>query len=123
MSSATPQLSQQDLRSVALYQKIILLWVLVYLLTVFAQFVIPAELRSLLGIALVGIGVVAAVFVFLLSLKIFSTGTGIVLAILTLIPIIGLIALLVINQKATTILKNKGYKVGLLGADLSEFKH
>jgi hypothetical protein len=38
------------------------------------------------------------------------------LGILTLLPCIGLITLLVVNAKATAILKAGGLKVGLLGA-------
>lgn len=47
-------------------------------------------------------------------------GLGIVLGILTLIPCIGLIVLLVINGKATGVLRENGIGVGLLGANLSK---
>jgi len=46
--------------------------------------------------------------------------TRVLLGILTLIPCIGLIVLLVVNGKATGILKQNGIKVGLLGANLSQ---
>jgi hypothetical protein len=46
---------------------------------------------------------------------------GVLLGILTLIPLIGLIVLLVINGKATKVLRANGHRVGLLGASLSEF--
>jgi hypothetical protein len=45
---------------------------------------------------------------------------GVVLGILTLIPCIGLIALLIINGKATAVLKNHGIKVGFFGARASD---
>lgn len=41
-------------------------------------------------------------------------------AVLGLIPYIGLVALFVINNKATAALKQRGIKVGLMGAKLSE---
>ena len=36
------------------------------------------------------------------------------------IPCVGLLALLAVNGKATTVLRSNGIKVGLLGADLSK---
>ncbi|HZZ81823.1 MAG TPA: hypothetical protein VFE62_25205 [Gemmataceae bacterium] len=41
---------------------------------------------------------------------------------LTLIPCVGLIVLLVINGAATSTLRQYGYHVGFLGADLSQFR-
>jgi hypothetical protein len=68
------------------------------------------------------VGVIAAVFVFMLALKVSSMAAGIILGLLTLIPLIRLLALLIINQRATRLLNKHGYHVGLLGADLSQFK-
>jgi hypothetical protein len=50
-----------------------------------------------------------------------STGVGILLALLALIPCVGLIGLLIINGKATSVLKDYGIRVGLLGAKMSDF--
>jgi hypothetical protein len=64
--------------------------------------------------------------VFMLATKAYSAGGGIVLGrltlILILIPVIGLIMLLIINAKATGILKARGYTVGFMGASLSQFR-
>ena len=111
--------TREDLRSVAKYQKGILVCILVYLIAVVGQFVLPPELRALVGIPVLIAGIVGAVFVFLLAIKVYGTGLGIVLGILSLIPCIGLIVLLIVNQKATSILKQNGIQVGLLGANLS----
>ena len=111
--------NREDLRSVAKYQKGILVCILVYLIAVIGQFVLPAEIRGLVGIPVLIAGIVGAVFVFLLAIKVYGTGLGIVLGILSLIPCIGLIVLLIVNGKATNVLKKNGIKVGLLGADLS----
>ncbi|RYX84919.1 hypothetical protein EON83_08250 [bacterium] len=40
------------------------------------------------------------------------------LAILSFLPLVGLVVLLVLNSRATTLLKAGGYKVGLMGAKL-----
>jgi hypothetical protein len=125
MSQRPTRLSRQDLYNVAIYQKVILLCILVYLVVVIVslvaritQVVLPLEAQLFMGIAVLASAVVATVFVFMLALKMYSTGAGIVLGLLTLIPCIGLITLLIINQKATRLLRKRGYKVGLLGARL-----
>jgi hypothetical protein len=114
------RLPRETLRGIAGNQKAIILCILVYLCLIPVQFVIPEESRMLLLIALAPLGIVSTVFVFLLATKVYSQGTGIVLAILTLIPLVGLIVLLIINGKATNILKENGIRVGLLGASSSD---
>ena len=112
--------SLADLRSVAQFQKGILVCILIYLVAVVAQFAIPQDVRPLVGLGVLVVGLVGTVFVFLLATKVYNVGIGILLGILTLIPCLGLIVLLVVNGKATSILKRNGIKVGLLGADLSQ---
>jgi len=112
--------SREDLRSVAKYQKGIIVCILIYFIAMICQFAIPAELRPIIGLGVLVVGLVGTVFVFLLAIKVYSTGVGVLLGILTLIPLIGLIVLLVVNGKATGILKQNGIKVGLLGAHLSQ---
>ena len=112
--------SRADLREVAIRQKVILMCVLVYLLAIALQFVVPHERRAIPAIASLGAGVIGAVFVFLLAVKLYGTGTGAALGILTVIPLIGLIMLLVVNAKATNVLKGHGISVGLLGASMAD---
>lgn len=117
--------SIEDLRSVAVYQKIILICIFIYLVAVGFNFVfrivnpmpVLEVVTMLIGLAT---SVVACVFVFMLSIKVYGTVQGVVFGILTLIPCVGLIVLLVVNGKATAILRQNGYKVGLLGANLSK---
>lgn len=109
-----------DVRGIAIYQKGILVFILIYFILVIAQFGIPAELRPIVGIGVHGLGVVAAVFVFMLAIKVYSLPVGILMAIITLIPLVGLITLLIINGKATSMLQMRGVSVGLLGARMSD---
>ena len=124
--SAEPQIvgvksgSRADLKSVVQYQKGILVCILIYLIAMICQFAMPVELRPIIGLGVLVIGLVGTVLVFLLAIKVYSTGVGVLLGILTLIPCISLIVLLVVNGKATGILKQNGIKVGLLGANLSQ---
>jgi hypothetical protein len=110
----------EDLRKVAKYQKAILTCILIQLLAIGLQFALSAELRILLSLGLIIVGVASTVFIFLLATHVYSTGLGVLLGILALIPCIGLIVLLAINGKATTVLRNNGIEVGLLGANLSK---
>ncbi len=120
MSSDAPRLSRQDIRSVALYQKIILACILAQILAIVVSYAMPPALRLLMGLGLLGVGLVSTVFVFLLATKVYSPGLGVLFAILTFFPCIGLVMLLIINGKATSVLRAHGYTVGLLGADLSQ---
>src|SRR5262249_6099838 len=120
-TSMPKDLSKADLKSVAQYQKVILICILVYILAAFGQVAVPDTLRLFLLLGMIAVSIVATVFVFMLSVKIFETATGVIFAILTLIPCVGLIMLLIINGKATSTLKANGYNVGFLGADLSQF--
>jgi len=86
-----------------------------------AQFLLPVELRPILAVVALPALITAAVFVFLLSRRLYSVGVGVLFGLLTLIPLVGLVTLLVLSSKATGTLQMNGYKVGLLGADLSQF--
>ncbi len=116
----------EDLRSVALYQKGILVCLLIYLIAMvggmLGQFLLPPALLTILGLGVLCLGMVGLVFVFLLSVKVYQVGVGIALGLFTMVPCLGLLVLLIINAKATAVLRSNGYKVGLLGADLSEIE-
>lgn len=114
------RLSRETLRAIAFNQKAIILCIVVYLCLIPVQFVIPEESRIYLALALIPLGITATVFVFLLATKVYSTGMGVLLGILTLIPCVGLIVLLIINAKATGTLQRHGVRVGFLGASSSD---
>jgi hypothetical protein len=111
--------SRGDLLKVAKYQKGILVCILVYILAVAGQFALPPQIRPLVGLGVLVVGLIAAVFTIRLAMKTHGTILGIILGVLCLVPILGLLILLLVNQKATTVLQLNGIKVGLLGADLS----
>jgi len=112
--------SIESLRKVAQYQKGILVCILIQLLAVAPRLFAPPEMQILLSVGLVIVLIAGTIFVFLLAVNVYSTAMGVVMGIIALIPCIGLLALLAVNGKATTVLRNNGIKVGLLGADLSK---
>ena len=112
----------RDVRSVAVYQKGILVCLLLYLLALVGQFVV-AVVPVLVFVLLPGIFCVwlaGFVFVILLAMKVYSPGLGAFLGILTLVPLLNLLILLMVNGKATSILRANGHRVGLMGAKLAE---
>src|SRR3569623_1681106 len=76
---------REDLKSVAMYQKGILVCILVYLLMVVGQFLIPENLRIFLGLGFIALAIASTVFIFLLAIKVYNVGLGILLGLLAMI--------------------------------------
>jgi hypothetical protein len=106
---------RDDLRYIATRQRGLILCILANVTCLVLQFVLP-DLSVLFAVAGFAASVTGMVFVFMLAIRIYNTGLGIVLGILTLIPLLGLIVLLVVNGKATKILRENNIRVGILGA-------
>jgi hypothetical protein len=126
-SGGGSRMNPEDLRTVAMSQKAIIYCILGEVCTIPLRFAMNAMMPEaqlvaallLLAFYLV-VGITAAVFIFMMAVKVYSTGVGVLLGILTLIPCIGLIVLLIINAKATSIMRQNGVRVGLLGANMSD---
>src|SRR5882724_8114189 len=102
------QPKRNDLREIATRQRILMFCILGYIAVFVLQFVLPPPLRIVLGLLALVVVITATVYVFMLAIAVCNTGAGIVLGILTLIPLVGLITLLIVNGKATAILKQNG---------------
>ncbi|MDB5345750.1 MAG: hypothetical protein JWP89_4127 [Schlesneria sp.] len=109
--------SREDLRSVAKYQRGIMICILIYLVAGILRLMVPREVQLPLLLGIVMIGLTGTALVFLLAQKIHGIGPAILLAILTLVPCVNLIVLFTLSSKATNILKANGIKVGFLGAN------
>ena len=114
------RLPRETLRGIAGNQKVIIAFIAIYLGLVVVQFAIPPETRIFLAIVAVPMFLIDAVLVFLLATKVYTTPVVVILGILTLVPCVGLIVLLIINGKATSILKANGIHVGLFGASMAD---
>lgn len=124
-----------ELRSIAQYQRYLIICILIQILSYIAYIVSAVALRPDVnnpagaGLAMIGLflivlliaGLAATVFAFLLTMKLSNVGVAILVLILCLIPCLGLIALLTINGIATNRLRNAGVNVGFMGADMSDF--
>jgi hypothetical protein len=109
---------QTELGAIAFYQRAILLCIVGNLVDGILRVVLPPEIGVLFWLTLLPVGIASCVFVGLLARELLGTVLGIILGVLTLVPGIGLIVLLVVNQLATRRLKSNGIKVGLLGASM-----
>jgi hypothetical protein len=123
--------SGPDLRRIAFQQRAIILCILVMLVCALLEasvtasglfFLRPIGLVIMLGAPWLYLAsiITGAVFVFMLAISLYNTGTGIAMGILALVPCLGLIALLVVNGKATRVLRHHGVKVGFFGASPSK---
>ena len=115
-----------DVRSVAVFQKMMLFGILsmllLYLGIIGLQFV-PGMFVAVIVLCCLYVVLNIAVIVFVIMLAIKTSGGGVAVAyvFMTCIPFVNLAALLYINQSATSILKANGISVGFMGADMSGF--
>ncbi len=114
------RLPRELLRGIAGNQRAIIFCIIGYFCLVVFQFLIPQQIRIYLVAAVLPLAITATVFVFLLATKVYNSGMGTLLGLLTLIPCVGLIVLVIISAKATSILKSHGIRVGLFGANRSD---
>lgn len=120
MSSA--EVSREKLKEVAQFQKGILFCILLSICVYGISFAVPQEMKLIMAGILGLTSLVNVAFAMLLGVKVYSPVTGVILGVLTVVPCLGLIILLVINQAATKLLTAHGVKVGLMGARMSDLK-
>jgi hypothetical protein len=109
------------MRNVARYQKGLLIGVLGY--PIFAMTGIPSPWSVQLALVAVTIvlGLVSATFAVLIVKQLHHVIIAVILGLLTLVPCLGILALLRVNAMATAALQRNGIRVGLLGADMGQF--
>jgi hypothetical protein len=122
LPTGLPPDDREKLREVAKAQRYINLEILGYIGA-------GVVLRTLQGVpggqilgGLVGLAVVLAgcVFIVQMARALYNTGVAVLCAILLFIPCVGLLTLLIVNNRATARLQAAGIKVGLLGAEPGE---
>ena len=91
-------------------------------MAIVGRLALPSPLQLPIIVVSLVVGLVGVVFVFMLATKVYGIVLGVLLGILTIVPLLGLFILLIVTDKATKILRKNGHHVGLLGAKLSEFK-
>jgi hypothetical protein len=109
------------LRDVARYQRNINLSILATL-GLLPVSMVGSSLEStfvavLVLLAYYAIQIAALVFVFLLARAVYGTAIAVLLGLFLLVPCINLLVLLAVSQRATSLLRKAGIRVGLLGAN------
>lgn len=112
---------------VASSQRIINLVVLVYWVVVFAAARHMRTFRTdpvfdlLFPVIIVVVVLAGMMFAVRLAISLEGRNAAIVYAILLLVPVVGLFAMLVLNRRATRLLRQAGLRVGLLGVSPRQF--
>lgn len=81
---------------------------------------IPRSIGIILICAMTIFGLASTGFVAAMAFELYGIAQAIIYGIASLIPCIGLLILLSVNSGASTLLKENGIKVGLLGANLEQ---
>ena len=121
-SSFMDKQAEVRFRKIASAQKYVIFAILAYIIVAIAA-AFTMNKVDMDTAAILGLGVIAIVIFGLVSaFRLASHTSGMLTAVFCLVgmlipfPLIGLIILVVLNQKATKLLKQNGWKVGLLGA-------
>jgi len=109
MNESTQEWTKTDLMEVAKWQKNIIWMILISLVAMFIPF------------ATIVTGIIQIYFIYKLAGAVRSSAPWLYI-ILAFIPLIGLLALLHLNRKATKILQANGVKVSLMGARMADFE-
>jgi hypothetical protein len=110
-SAPIPQ--EGRVEDVALGQKLVIYGILINLCAIGLQVVI-GPVAGLIGLATIVLSIMG---ILRLSTGMgWGTGSKVGLIVLMFMPLVNLITLVVVNSRATALLRNNGYKVGLLGA-------
>jgi hypothetical protein len=113
--------TREELKLIAEAQRRMLVFLLIYVCSAMVRLALGQKFPPIANLGLLAVAIATAIFVFMLAIKLYGTGVGVLLGILTLIPLVGLFILLIVNGKATKILRENGLKVGFMGVKLSEF--
>ena len=104
---------------VAKRQKALIYTFLAYFLAATLQG-LPQELKFIAGLIILPILVAIIIFNARLCLKVYGTFTAVLLIILGIIPMINFLVVLAASSRANKLIKNAGFKVGFMGANIKE---
>jgi len=106
----------QKLEYVAKSQRLLLHTLLVYLGLIVCMFIVPASAVIIIQFFALAAAIIMVFTVANIATKVFNIFSGVILALLMLVPLINLLILGVVNGRATKLLRENGYDVGVLGA-------
>ena len=83
-----------------------------------AVFFLPPRLIVLVYLLMAETAIRSLIYTVMLATQIYDTGVDILTGVLAIVPCFGVLPLLIINGKATSILRSNSIKVGLLGGSI-----
>ena len=107
---------------IAKRQKALLLAFLAYFILAGISGSAGPEIKPLLQLLALPLMIAIVVLTARLTLRLYGTVAAVIMIILSIIPIINLIIILIANSKANKVIKNKGFRVGLAGANTKEIE-
>jgi hypothetical protein len=110
---------RDNLRMVAAYQRYLMLCLIAAMGTnvfIAVSLTQPFWLQVTAGLVSLAIGFCIVVVIYEIANRLTSSGAALLCSMLMFTPIVSIITLLAINQKATNYLKENGIRVGLTGA-------
>lgn len=128
------ELSKDQLRQIARRQRLAIICILIHMAVYGiaflggggSQLLENPESASLPVKIVIGIGLVLmaafTIIICMLGASVFGGPPGVLLGLLTLVPLLGIIALLAINTRATALLRIYGIRVGFFGADREDLQ-
>lgn len=113
------------LLGIAKAQRGLMLGILGYLASIVLVFVLGMNSEgsaAIPGLLMLISGLFALVFLIVLTYRMSGVIFAIIIGICSLIPFVGILVMLVISGRASKKLKQAGFKIGLLGADITQIK-
>ena len=107
---------------IAKRQRTLLIVFFIYILVVGASSAVTPDLKPLVQLLILPIMVLIIIFTARLSFKLYGKIGASILTLLSIIPLINLIVVLIVNSKASKLIKKNGFRVGLIGASVKEIE-
>jgi hypothetical protein len=104
-----------EIRQIALLQKGVILAIAAQIGLIVASQVASPEFRPVLALAFMGVAITTVICTWLLAITLYGMGIGVLMAIATGIPCIGIFFLVTLNGRATEELKECGVPVHFFG--------
>ena len=109
----------EDLRSVAKCHKVLTACIFIQFLSMLCVFL--PDYAGIFGLLfLVSTFAVGSATSLILGAKVMHAGWGILFSLASLVPCLGLIAMVILVQRASNFLEHNGFYVGFFGASLEE---
>lgn len=117
--------NSEELRNIlviAKRQKALLVTFLAYFLIAGFSGSADPELKPFIQLAALPLMIAVVVFTARLTLRLYGKLGATIMILLSIIPLINLIVVLIANSRANKLIKNKGFRVGLVGANTKEIE-